>query len=205
MMRKLKPKRCRQCKEEFIPWNSTQVCCDYQCAIEYVKEKQEKNLQRDIDKAKQAERREIKRRKEKLKSKSDWLKEAQAACNTYIRERDKDEPCISCGRYDYEINGYLTGGKWDAGHFKSRGGFPELRFQPFNVHKQCKSCNGGSDKYARKNRVVSSEYKERLIRRIGIDMVTWLEGPHEAQNLTVLDIKEIKEYYKEQLKILKSS
>jgi len=34
-------------------------------------------------------------------------------------------------------------------------------------------------------------------------MVEWLEGPHEPQKLSVDDIKEIKEYYKEQLKLLK--
>jgi hypothetical protein len=188
-MRKIKPKRCRQCKEEFVPWNSTQVCCDYQCAIEYIKDKNERNLQRDITKAKQVERREIRKRKEKLKSKSDWLKEAQNACNAYIRERDKGLPCISCGN--------TRDVKYCAGHYKTRGGHPELRFHPFNIHRQCDwNCNLNLSGNI-------SNYRPALIEKIGLKNVEWLEGEHEPQNWSIDDIKEIKKYYKEQLKLLR--
>jgi hypothetical protein len=206
-MRKLKPKRCRQCKEEFIPWNSTQVCCDYQCAIDYVKEKQEKNLKRDIDKAKQAERREIKRRKEKLKSKSDWTKEAQAAANAYTREVDKGEACISCGLFEHELN-IKSNVVMVCGHYLSVGAHPELRFHDFNRNLQCTRCNGGAGKYGNfnnKEKTVTQNYRVNLIKKIGLENVEWLEGPQQAQNLTIDDIKDIKQYYREQLKILKSS
>jgi hypothetical protein len=130
-----------------------------------------------------------KERKEALKSKSDWLKEAQTACNAYIRERD-GEICISCGTQKPEI-------QFAAGHYKSRGSSPALRFHPMNIHSQCNQyCNlqlSGN----------ISNYRPELIKKIGILQVEWLEGKHEAQHWTIDDIKEIKAHYKEQLKLLK--
>ena len=59
------------------------------------------------------QRRKAKERKAKLKSRSEWLKEAQAVFNKFIRLRDKDQPCISCGRYHQ--------GQYHAGHYRSVG------------------------------------------------------------------------------------
>jgi len=66
-----------------------------------------------------------------------------------------------------------------------------------NIHKQCnKNCNLSlSGNIPR--------YRPNLIKKIGLQNVEWLEGPHEIQKLTISDAKEIKAYYKEQLKILK--
>ena len=48
----------------------------------------------------------------------------------YIRVRDKDKPCISCGEYrDLE-----------AGHFYPRANLV-LRWDEMNVHGQCLACN----------------------------------------------------------------
>lgn len=49
----------------------------------------------------------------------------------YIRLRDKDKPCISCGKH-LELQ---------AGHFFSAGHYPELKFNEENVNGQCKKCN----------------------------------------------------------------
>lgn len=189
--KKLKQKKCRECNDDFTPWNSTQVCCCATCAIDYIKRKQEAGLQRDIKRFKQIESKEIRQRKEKLKSRSDHLREAQIACNAYIRERDKNKPCISCGTTKPDI-------QYAAGHYKTRGSHPALRFHPFNLNKQCnKNCNlhlSGN----------IAEYRPRLIEKIGLDNVEWLEGPHQAQNWSIDDIKEIKAFYKEQLKIIKT-
>lgn len=48
----------------------------------------------------------------------------------YIRLRDKDKPCITCGKY----------GDKDCGHFISRR-FEATRFDEKNVHGQCIKCN----------------------------------------------------------------
>jgi len=192
-------KKCRICKTEYAPFNSLQKVCSPGCAIELVKADQAKA---EGCRAKER-RKDTRRRKEALKTRSDRIEEAKTPCHTYIRTRDRDDPCISCGRYDWEIKERYTGGKWDAGHYKSKGAFPELRFHPMNIHKQCKSCNGGSGKYAKKNHTVSQQYKENLIKKIGQDMVDWLDGPHGAQNWVIDDLIEIKQYYREQLKYLK--
>ena len=42
------------------------------------------------------------------------------------------------------------------------------------------------------------------MKKIGIDRVEALEGHHSPLKLTIEDAKEIKQYYKEQLKLLKS-
>ena len=173
-------------------WSTLQRTCSPKCAIEYTRQQEKKKHRKAKREWKQAN-----------KTKPQLTKDAQDnAFNPFIRKRDHDKPCISCGRNDHEIPDIYTGGKWDCGHFLSVGSHPELRFHPYNAHRQCKSCNGGSGKYARKNHTVSTEYKERLIKRIGADMVEWLEGPQETQNWTHEDLRDIKQYYREKIREL---
>jgi hypothetical protein len=115
-----------------------------------------------------------------MKSRADWLREAQAAFNRYIRLRDHDKPCISCGRQHQ--------GQWHAGHYRSVGACPELRFEELNVHKQCAPCNDHLS-----GNIV--EYRRGLIERIGIDRVEWLEGNHAAKKYTIEEIRAIKAEY----------
>lgn len=202
---KLKSKKCRCCKLGFTPWNSLQVCCTPSCAIEYTKNKQETKLIADINRAEKIKRADTKKRKEALKSKSKWLGEAQIACNAHTRERDKGDVCISCGKSEAElkINNPIA---MVCGHYLSVGAYPELRFHPFNQNLQCTRCNGGAGKYGQfnsKGLTVTQDYRINLIKKIGLSNVEWLEGPQKAQNLIIEDIKEIKQYYKERLKIIK--
>ena len=116
-----------------------------------------------------------------------WMKKAQAAFNAYIRARDADKPCISSGRP-------LTG-KYDAGHYRSVGAHPELRFCELNCHGQ-----SVADNQHRSGNLL--EYRINLIKRIGQDAVDWLEGPHEPKKYTVDDLKAIEKEYKEKLRTL---
>jgi hypothetical protein len=125
-------------------------------------------------------RKEYRSAKQKMKSRADWLREAQAAFNRYIRLRDHDKPCISCGRQHQ--------GQWHAGHYRSVGACPELRFEELNVHKQCAPCNDHLS-----GNIV--EYRRGLIERIGIDRVEWLEGNHAAKKYTIEEIRAIKAEY----------
>ena len=59
------------------------------------------------------EKQKIKLLKEKLKTRNEWLKEAQIAFNAFIRIRDIELPCISCGRHHT--------GQYHAGHYRSVG------------------------------------------------------------------------------------
>jgi len=157
------------------------------CAIEYgeadVKAKR-KRVERAATALKRKSNREAKVR---IKTRSQWLKEAQNECNTFIRFRDRGQNCISCGRVPKKSN---------AGHYRSVGSAPELRFHPWNINLQCEHCNSWKSGNA-------VDYRISLVQKIGEKAVEWLEGAHQAQKYTVEDAKEIKAYYKQQLKLLR--
>ena len=194
-----KPRKCPECHQPYVKRRAVQpTCgalpCQEAYAIKIAKKavwKREK-MQRAADRA----------QREELKTARDYIKPAQDAFNAFIRERDKDQPCICCGRFA-SSDDWTPGGTWDAGHFLGRGAYPELRFEETNCHKQLKTCNGGSGKYAKKGRTVSQGYREGLIDRIGVDRVEWLEGPHEPKHYTIEDLKAIKALYVAKLKELK--
>ena len=188
-----KPKKCRvkTCRTSFIPRQPFQTWCSPDCAVVIARGKQEK-ARKSLA---QIERREIKVRKEKLKSRADHLREAQAAVNEYVRLRDAHLPCISCDSMPND-NDLMTGSRWDAGHYRSVGACPELRFEPLNIHRQCVKCNRNLSGNA-------VEYRIRLVQRIGAETVAWLEGPHEPRKYTVEEIKTIKAEYRAKTRELK--
>jgi hypothetical protein len=127
-------------------------------------------------------------RRAKLKTRGDWLREAQMAFNAFIRERDRDLPCVSCG-----------GGndiKQNAGHYRSVGSCPSLRFEESQVWKQCERCNS----HLSGNLIL---YRQELLRRVGPEKLEWIEGPHAPKKYTIEQIKQIKAIYKERLKKLR--
>ena len=166
----MRAKKCKVCKQKFEPLRPLQVVCSTKCGYEYTKiqkEKQWKDRKKEL--------------KEKLLTRSDYLKLAQVAFNAYIRERDKDRSCISCGTYN---------GKMNAGHYMSVGSTPELRFNEDNVHKQCERCNT----FYSGNLI---NYRISLIERIGIERVEFLERKdHAPKKLTIDEIKNITLKYK---------
>ncbi|USU02975.1 MULTISPECIES: recombination protein NinG [Pseudomonas] len=181
-----KPKQCRvaTCRASFVPSRMGQAVCSPACAAI--------DAPRHTEKARKAiaqrDRREIQVRKEKLKSRADHLREAQAAFNEWVRLRDADRPCISCGRHHE--------GQYHAGHYRSVGANPELRFEPLNVWKQCAPCNT----HLSGNLV---NYRLSLLQLIGPQKVDWLEGPHPACKHTVEEIKTIKAEYRAKTRELK--
>lgn len=181
-----KPKTCRntECKAKFVPMHSLQTWCQPSCGVAIARAKQAK----DRKQADRKERAETKAAKEKLKTKADHAKEAQQAVNEFIRLRDANEPCISCGRYH--------AGAYHAGHYRSTKAAPELRFETRNIHKQCAPCNT----HLSGNLV---EYRIRLIQKIGQDAVEWLEGPHEPKRYTIPELQAIKAEYRAKTRELK--
>jgi len=180
-----KPKTCRNpdCRASFIPRESFQIWCTPDCAVVIARAKQAKERKS----FEQRERREIKLRKEKLKSRDDHLKDTQRAFNTWIRARDAQLPCISCGRHHK--------GKYDAGHYRTVRSNPALRFEPLNCHKQCVPCN-----QHKSGDIVN--YRLSLVLRIGQDKVDWLEGPHEAKKYTVQELKAMTADYRAKARAL---
>lgn len=133
---------------------------------------------------KKAEQAELRAKKEKLKTRSEWLADLQKVFNQYIRKRDEGNGCISCG---------TTSGQMHAGHYRSVGAAPELRFEELNVHVQCATCNN----YLSGNLI---EYRINLVKKIGSEKVEWLEGSHDPQKLTIQEIKEKIKEYKQKIK-----
>lgn len=152
-----KAKKCRvpECGASFVPQKLGQAVCSPACAIIDAPRNQAKARKALA----QVERSEIKFRKEKLKSRSDHMKDTQQAFNEWVRHRDMGEPCVSCGRHH--------NGQWHAGHYRSVGGHPALRFEPLNVWRQCAPCNTHKS-----GDLVN--YRAELVRRIGIVNVEWL-------------------------------
>ena len=181
-----KPKKCRvaTCRASFVPSRMGQAVCSPKCALV--------DGPRHAPKARKAldqiERAEIKVRKEKLKSRADHLKDTQKAFNTWVRARDVDMPCVSCGRHHQ--------GKYDAGHYRTVGGNPTLRFEPLNCHRQCSQCNTQLS-----GNIVN--YRIELVKRIGAEAVEWLEGPHEAKKYTVDELKAMTAEYRAKTRELK--
>lgn len=179
-----KQKKCKNCRSKFTPWNSMQVACSPLCALDWTRKQSEK-----------AARRRNREAKQKLKTRSDWMKEAQRAFNAFIRERDKGKPCISCDSRPND-DGLITGSRMDAGHYRSTGACPELRFEELNCHAQCVKCN----QHLSGNTV---EYRIRLRMRIGDKKVAWLEGKHEPKNYTIDDLKAIRDEYRKRTRELR--
>lgn len=185
-----KPKTCRICKTRYQPEPGLRPrVCSVPCAIKLAQQQRKIAAERREREA----RRELREAKRGLRTRRDWTKIAQAAFNAFIRERDRDRPCISCGVVNPPER---YGGVWDCGHYRSVGAAPELRFEELNAHKQCKACNGGSGRFARKGETVRMQYRERLIERIGREAVHWLEGQHPPKHYTVEELEAIAKKYR---------
>ncbi|MFO6388574.1 recombination protein NinG [Pseudomonas aeruginosa] len=204
--RQLKPKICQntECGTKFIPQRLGQAVCSPKCAlaiVEVQKAKEKKSLAL-------AERREFKVRKEALKSRADHIKDAEKAVRDYRRtyELSIGSGCISCGKSQAEVlaeQGWKTGGAFDAGHFLGKGARPEHRLESSNIWLQCKACNAGSSKYARKGLTVSQGFREGLIERIGLEAVEALEADHRPRKYTNDELKAITAEYRAKLRELK--
>lgn len=184
-----KAKTCKHCGDKYIPTRAIQPCCDkFECKVAYATKAAEKSAIA----RKKKEARQHKEAKQKLKTRSDWMKEAQIAFNKYVRVRDNGSSCISC---DSILHSDLVGGGYDAGHYLSRGAKPHLRFDERNCHGQCKRCN----RYLSGN---IANYRERLIVRIGLNVVEALEADQSVAKWTIDDLKEIKRIYTQKTKEL---
>ena len=183
MQTKIKLKRCKVCKDEFYPCRPLQQVCSMECAVSLARVKTAR-----ADKVEQRTKaKELRDAKERLKSRRDWVKDAQTAFNAYIRTRDSSLPCISCQRFH--------SGQYHAGHYRTVGANPELRFNELNVHKQCAPCND----HLSGNLI---NYRINLVKKIGIDSVEWLEGKHESKHYTIDELNEMITKYKKLTKEL---
>lgn len=186
-----KPKKCRNpaCSEKFVAQRLGQAVCSPKCGLA-IKHVNEAKARKSLD---QVGRADIKVRKEALKSRGDHMREAQQAFNEYIRTRDQaaGHYCISSGKpLDW------SGNAVDAGHYRSVGSAPHLRFDERNCHAQSKQDN----RFLSGNAV---DYRIGLIARIGQEAVDALESDQSVRKYTVDDIKAIKAKYRAMTRELK--
>lgn len=183
MMKQRKPRVCKVCGSAFVPYRSYQKVCGGQCALVLVRREEEKKKAKAL-----ADKLKIRRRE--LQPRSYWINLAQQAVNRYIRERDKDKPCVSCGT--------MNAKKWDAGHYRTVAAAPQLRFDERNIQKQCVPCN-----QHKSGNIVP--YRSELIRRIGLNAVEELENNHFRHKWTVEECMFIRDIFRIKLKELRNS
>ncbi len=175
-------RKCKSCGKYIRDFIVTPkgVFCSIDVAVKYSYQNKSKGAEivRKEQKKKDA------KRKEQLKTVGDYVKEAQAAVNKYIRARDRHKPCVSCG----SMPGDKLGGSFDAGHYRSRGSASHLRFNLLNIHKQCVKCN----RFKSGNAV---DYRIELIKRIGLDNVEKLENDNKPRKFTIEYLKRVKNIF----------
>ena len=179
----MRTRRCSLCKkkvpEETAIIGSLKAFCCMEHLIEFSRSAAAQKIHRT------AERKETKQAKERLKTRSDFNREAQSAFNRYIRARDMGKPCICCGRSQGDIK---HGGSVDAGHYRSRGSAPGLRFNLMNCHSQLAYCN----RYLSGNVV---GYRAGLIERIGLERVERLEADNSPRRFDTEYLQRVKRIF----------
>ena len=173
-----KPKACKNpaCRGSFVPQRLGQAVCSPKCAlatVEVQKAKEKKSLAL-------AGRRDIKVRKEALKTRADHAKEAQMVMNRYVRLRDAHLGC-----------------QWHCSHFRSVGAAAHLRFNLWNMNKSCSQCNA----HLSGNIMV---YRPRLVEKIGAEKVAWLECNHDLVRHEIPYLKRLKAVFTKKAKRLEA-
>jgi len=176
--------RCKNCRDKFEPRQfNRKFCYKDECNdlyFEYLKEQMFKRI-----------RKETIQKKKDLLTVQDLLKSTQKIFNSYIRERDKGNPCISCNNPNPK--------KVNAGHYISSGKSKYLTFNESNVHLQCEYCNT----HLHGNLL---EYRINLIKKIGLEKVEELEANrHITKKYLRSELLEITDKYKKLLKKIKKS
>lgn len=115
----------------------------------------------------------------KLESIPKLTAKAQKVFNAWVRQRDADKGCISCGsRIDH------------AGHYLSAGHHGHLRFNEMNCNGQCLRCNN----FLHGNLI---NYRQGLIKKYGEEKVLMLESQaRQTKRWTRFELEAIINQYK---------
>lgn len=191
-MRHRKPKLCRarNCSERFVPTRPLQKVCSPACGIALAQQQREAKERKQKRERKRADN----AKREAMKTKPQLTREAQKAFNEFIRLRDEGRPCICCGRTT--LDNHLTGSSWDAGHYRSTGAAPHLRFNEDNCHRQLVQCN-------RHGAGRAVDYRLGLAKRIGIERVEALEADNTPRHWTHDELREIRDTYRTRVNQIK--
>lgn len=196
-MRKPSRRKCKVCGEYFVPkFHDIRIrwCSPEHGAILAMEEREKEKVKAEAKRikaqheAEKADRQRLAEKRQQVKPLSYFIKQAQQAFNEFIRYRDRHLPCISCGRHH--------DGQYHAGHFRTTGANPELRFNEDNCHRQCAPCNNHLSGNL-------TAYRPALISKIGQSRFDALMGPHELPKWTREDYIRIRDEYRAKLKAMK--
>lgn len=159
-------------------------------------EQGKKILNTTISKVKQP-RLELEQAKQESKSNKSLfylLQNTVNICHEYIRLRDKNKPCISCGEPWHS--------DFQAGHFYKAELYSSLKFDETNINGQCQGCN----LYKEGN---ESGYRVGFIKRYSKGVLDFLDSKallekNKGFKWDRIKLKEIRNYYKLKIKELKN-
>lgn len=165
------PQRCPHCKKKMDTGQRIHPAC----IDEYAQAQAAKSARASAKRVLMA----LKVDKALTRQKLDKLKNPsahEAECRTIVQKiariRDRDDGCISC----HMPANYS--GLWHGSHFRPAGNNAAVQFHLWNIHKSCAQCNlfkGGN----------LSAYRPRLVEKIGLDRVEWLESQNQAVKTNV--------------------
>lgn len=170
--------KCKQCGKQFTQFNSLNKVCGFKCAIELGKLKPVKINEKRVNSQLKKEAR------EKLETYSQKVNKVKVIFQKWIRERDKNEPCISCGTTKASM--------WHASHFKKAETFSGVIFNELNVWRACSKCNV----FLNGNEL---KYRENLVKKLGLKIVEDLEelaDKTRTYKYTSDELQQIKTKYK---------
>ena len=171
--------KCKNCKDTFEPKQFNRKYCTADECNDLYFEFLKKQAQKKWNKEKKI-------KKESLKTLQDYMKSAQKAFNSWIRKRDKGQPCLMCLNPNPK--------KVNACHYFSSGGHKAVTFDESNVHLGCEYCNT----FLHGNLI---PYRKNLIEKIGIKEFEALEArAYETKKYSKEELKNIEKKYKKLLK-----
>lgn len=186
-----KKKRCAYCKEYFqpTPFNPLQSVCfpPKPCSWKRAEQLRLKKEQQEWKVEKQSI-------KEKHKSITWFINDARVVFQKWVRLRDANDGCISCGN--------KTATQYDAGHYFKAETITGLIFHPDNCHKQCsRPCN----------KDLAGDlinYRIALVKKIGEQRVHWMENniaTLRKYKFTKDELIEIKQFYQSKIDALNNA
>lgn len=174
-------KKCKSCKKPFYPSKTTQSVCSLGCAVKLAEQKEGKMVLR------RAEKEGIKQLAISLKTLGDYKKELQIEVNKIVRLIDEGCVCISCG---------INYGQFQAGHYRSVGGWDNLRFNLHNNFNQCAQCNN-----QKSGNLVN--YREGIVYTFGYSQMAYIDDLNVIYPSIKLNKDELAERTKTAKKIVK--
>lgn len=174
-------RRCKICGNRFETNFLNVVWCSQECLSAYQKERNQKARQKMMNKPVKPIKVKTPIKSRSSSERAKLVRSLVTVFNAYIRKRDENLPCISCGT--------TQSAEWHAGHYKTAKAHPELRFHEFNVNKQCHHCN-----IALSGNIEG--YRKGIIERYGEAVLKELDSFTPLDKLTLFELKELIKHYK---------